>query len=183
MPAACAVPCRTGRMRRLGNRNERSIAQVRREHQHQRRDDAKREKSVERRKYAAEVARRSNGKPPGNCPRSQPGQGRDRSCAWRDLQSRAALRALDIVRTRRHFGRRNFRLAMRTHAYSQVSPPDTNAYNNRNRAPMKRKDGRAMPIAAFAPNCRASGAGAALRMTSGATPPSHYLRLRQAPSA
>jgi hypothetical protein len=144
--AARAMPCRTGCMHRLGNWNQGSIAQIRREHQHQRRNDAKREKRVQRRQDAAQVARRTDRKPPGNRARGQSGQGRDRARTGRDLQPRAALRALDIVRARRRFRRGNFRLAMRTHANGHVSPPNENAYNNRNRVPRKRKDGWAIPI-------------------------------------
>jgi hypothetical protein len=129
MPAAMAG--RTNRMGGLRNGTCGSIAQVCREHQHQRGNDAEREKCVQSRQDASQVACRSNGKAPRNRASSETGQRRDRARTGRDFEPRPALWTLDIVRACRCFRRRNFRLAMRTHANSHASPPSSNAYNNR----------------------------------------------------
>jgi hypothetical protein len=121
--AASAMPRRTWSMGRLGNRKRGGIAQICREHQHQRRNEAEGEKGVQRRQDAAQVARRTNRKPPHDRASGEPGQGGNRARAWGDLKPRPALGTLDIVRARRRFRRGNFRLAMRTHANSHGSPP------------------------------------------------------------
>lgn len=99
--ATRAVPCRCWSMGRFRNRNCRGIAQICREHQNQRRNDAKREKCVQRRQDFAQVARRTGGKSPGNCAGCKASQGRNRARARSDFELRRALRALDIVRARR----------------------------------------------------------------------------------
>jgi hypothetical protein len=61
MPAT--VPCGSmgscaGVMGRLSHWNDRRIPQIRREHQHERRDDSKRKERVQRRQNPAEVSAR-----------------------------------------------------------------------------------------------------------------------------
>jgi hypothetical protein len=137
--AARPVPRRTGSMGGLWSRNRGSIAQICREHQYQRRNDPEREKRVQRWQDATQFARRADRKPPRDRAGGETCQGRDRARPGRNLQPRAALRTIDIVRARRRFRRRNFRLAMRTHANSHCSPPNANAYNNRNRGIKERE--------------------------------------------
>ena len=108
MPATMiprAVSRRTGSMGRLGNRNQGGIAQICREHQHQRRNDAEREKGVQRRQGAAQVGRRTGGKSPGDRSGDKTGQGGNVARSGRDLKPRPALRTHDIVRARRRFRR------------------------------------------------------------------------------
>jgi len=146
--AAGAVARRTGIMGRLGNRTRGGIAQIGREYQHQRRNDAEREKCVQRRLDAAQVARRTTRKLPGDGAGRKPAEGRNRARPGSDLEPRPTLRTLDVVRVRRRFRRGNFRLAMRTNSNGQGSPPNANAYNNRIGGPMKRGDKRRKRMAA-----------------------------------
>lgn len=170
--AARAVPRRTRSMGGFWGRNRGSIAEICRKHHHHRRNDAEREKRVQRRQDATQVARRADGKPPRDHASGETRQCRDRARPGRDLQSCAALRTLDIVRACRRFRRRNFRLAMRTHANSHRSPPDANAYNNRIGAPMKRGDERRDRKGRL-------DREAAPQFIGAQTLQSYYLRLRQ----
>ena len=138
--SAGAVPRRAGRMSRLRDRNRGSIAQIGCKHQYQRRNDAEGEKCIQSWQDTAEVACRPARKPPHDRASRQSADARNDPRSGRDFQPRAALRTNNVVRARRRFWRGNFRLAMRTHANSHGSPPDANAYNNRNCAPMKRED-------------------------------------------
>ena len=143
MPASMAtraVPRRTGSMGCLGDRSGRSIAQIGSKHKHQRRNDAERKKRVQRWQDAPQVAWRAHRKPPRDRAGGKTRQGRNGARAGGNLQPRAALRTHNIVRTRRCFRRGDLRLAMRTNANGHGSPPGANAYNNRNRARMKRGD-------------------------------------------
>ncbi len=140
--AACVVACRGWGVSRLGDRKRRGIAQISREHQHQRGDDAEREKCVQRRQDAAQVGRRTARKPPGDRAGCKPAKSRNGARPGSDLEARPALRTDDVVGVRRCIRRGNFCLAMRTDANSHGSPPNANAYNNRTGGPMKRGDKR-----------------------------------------
>ena len=124
-----------------GNRERRGIPQIGRKHQHQRRNDAERKKRIERRQNSAQVSRQTCGESPSDCPCCQSAESRNGARSGSHLQPRLALRALHVIRTRHGHRRRNFRLAMRTHANSHGSPPRWSIYNNRNRPAKKRKDG------------------------------------------
>ena len=141
MPAAVAaraVVSRTSSVSRLGDRGRGGIAQIGREHQYQRRNDAEGQKCVKRRQNSAQVARRTTRKMPGNRAGRQSAQSGYGARPGSDFEPRPALRALHVVRARRSFRRRDFGFAMRTDANGHKSPPGTNADSNRNRAPMKR---------------------------------------------
>jgi hypothetical protein len=137
--AARAMACRSWGVSWLGNGSRGSIAQICRQHQYQRRNDAEGEKCVQRGQDSAEIAHGPARKPPGDRASRKPAERGNRARPGSDFKPRPALRTCDVVRTRRSFRRGNFRLAMRTDANSHSSPPGASAYNNRKRAPMKRR--------------------------------------------
>jgi hypothetical protein len=137
--AARAMACRRWGVSWLGGGSRGGIAQIGCQHQRQRRNDAEGEKCIQRRQDAAQVARRAAGEPPGNRAGRKAAEGGNRARTGSDFEVSPALRTHDVVRVRRRFRRGNFRLAMRTYANRHGSPPSANAYNNRKRAPMKRR--------------------------------------------
>jgi hypothetical protein len=115
----------------------RSILQVCGKHHDQRGYGAKREKGVERRQDGAQISRRATGERPCDGPGGKPEQGRYRPRAGRDLESPLTLRAHDVIGMRGHFGRRDFRFAVRTNANGHKPPPDGTPYNKRNHTTLK----------------------------------------------
>jgi len=135
--APASMSC--GGVGRLGDWRQRRVAQICRRHQNERRNDAERKKAIKSREDRAEIVRGPRGEFPDDCPREKTRKCGNRARAGRGLKPRAALRAHDIVRSSRSFRRWNFRLAVRTYTNGHASPPETIAYNSRNRGPKKQR--------------------------------------------